>query len=101
MPLQCIGEVYILSLNNDTGEGMKAKIQKWGNSLGVRIPRALAQETSVESDSLVDIVARNGKIIITPFMPTTFSLRQLLSKITDDNRHEEISTGASAGKEAW
>jgi hypothetical protein len=34
---------------------MKAKIQKWGNSLGIRIPRSLAEETSVEDDSLVDI----------------------------------------------
>jgi antitoxin MazE len=80
---------------------MKAKIQKWGNSLGVRIPKALAQEALVESDSLVDIVARNGKIIITPSVPEVFSLRQLLSKVTDDNRHEEISTGAPAGREAW
>lgn len=80
---------------------MKAKIQKWGNSLGIRIPRSLAQETSVESDSVVDISSRNGKIIISPYKQKSFSLRQLLSKVTEKNLHDEIAIGDPAGKEIW
>ena len=80
---------------------MKAKIQKWGNSLGIRIPRIVAQETSVESDSVVDISIQDGKIIISPQKQKSLSLRQLLSKVTDANLHEEIATGDPAGKEIW
>jgi antitoxin MazE len=80
---------------------MKAKIQKWGNSLGIRIPRSLAEETSVESDSLVDISSRNGKIIISPCRKKSISLRQLLSKVTRENLHDEVMTGDPVGKEAW
>lgn len=80
---------------------MKAKIQKWGNSLGIRIPRSLAQETSVESDSVVDISSRNGKIIISPYKQKSVSLRQLLSRVNEENLHDEIATGDPAGKEIW
>ena len=80
---------------------MKGKIQKWGNSLGIRIPRSLAQETSVGSDSVVDISSHNGRIIITPDRQKCFSLRQLLSKVTDENLHDEVSTGGTIGKEIW
>ena len=77
---------------------MKAKIQKWGNSLGIRIP-VFGQETSVDSDSVVDISSHDGKIIITPYPQKSFSLRQLLSRVTEENLHGEITTGDPAGKE--
>ena len=80
---------------------MKARIQKWGNSLGIRIPKVLAQEASVDSESVVDISSRDGKIIITPERRKLFSLRQLLSKVTDENLHDEVLTGSAAGKETW
>jgi antitoxin MazE len=80
---------------------VKAKIQKWGNSLGIRIPRIVAQETSVESDSIVDISIQDGKIIISPEKRKSLSLRQLLSKITKANIHEEIAAGDPIGREIW
>jgi antitoxin MazE len=80
---------------------MKAQIRKWGNSLGIRIPRSLAQETSVDSESVVDISSRNGKIIICPYKQKSFTLRQLLSRVTEENLHGEISTGDPSGKEIW
>lgn len=80
---------------------MKAKVQKWGNSLGIRIPRTVAQETSVESDSVVDISIQDGKIIISPEKQKSLSLRQLLSRVTETNLHEEIATGDPVGKEIW
>ncbi len=70
---------------------MKGKVQKWGNSLGIRIPRVLAREGAMDADTEVDITSRDGKILISPVRKRTFTLRQLLSHVTDDNLH-----GASA-----
>jgi antitoxin MazE len=93
------GGVYIMY--KQEALTVKARIQKWGNSLGIRIPRALAQETAVDSESVVDISSHNGRIIITPDRQKSFSLRQLLSKVTDENLHDEVSTGGAIGKEIW
>lgn len=80
---------------------MKARVQKWGNSLGIRIPKVLAQEVALETDSEVDLSTQDGTIVISPVMQKTVSLRRLLSKVTDENIHGEISTGKVEGKEAW
>jgi antitoxin MazE len=80
---------------------MKAKVQKWGNSLGIRIPKALAQEVEVDCDSEVTMTSQDGKIIISPRRQKSFSLRQLLSRVTEANLHDEIATGDPMGKETW
>ncbi len=80
---------------------MKAKVQKWGNSLGIRIPRTLALEVSIETDSEVDLSAKDGTIVITPSRRKRLSLRQLLSRVTDSNLHAEIASGDARGGEAW
>jgi antitoxin MazE len=80
---------------------MKARVQKWGNSLGIRIPKVLAQEVALETDSEVDLSTQDGTIIISPITQKTASLRQLLSKITEANLHGEIATGKVEGREAW
>ena len=80
---------------------MKAKIQKWGNSLGVRIPKVLAQEVALETDSEVDMSSRDGEIIISPIRQKSLSLRQLLSGVTEANLHKEIVTDGPKGKEVW
>ena len=59
---------------------MRAKVQKWGNSLGIRIPKALAQEVGLETDSEVDLAALDGKLVISPVASGALSLRHLLSK---------------------
>ena len=80
---------------------MKTRIQKWGNSLGVRIPKALAQEVALETDSEVDLSSVDGTIIISPTRQKALSLRQLLSGVTEANLHREIVSGEPEGKEAW
>jgi antitoxin MazE len=47
---------------------MKARVQKWGNSLGFRIPKILAQEVALETDSEVDLSTQDGTIVISPVM---------------------------------
>lgn len=79
---------------------MQTKVQKWGNSLGVRIPRSFAAEARVEAGTTVDISVERGSLKIRP-VRRRFSLRDLLKKVTSRNLHEEIATGAAVGRESW
>jgi antitoxin MazE len=80
---------------------MKTRLQKWGNSLAVRIPRPFAKETNLSENSAVDVSLRNGKLIIAPVKEPDLDLEDLVARITKANRHEEVDTGASRGNETW
>ncbi|MGA7616829.1 MAG: AbrB/MazE/SpoVT family DNA-binding domain-containing protein [Thermoanaerobaculia bacterium] len=80
---------------------MKTRLQKWGNSLAVRIPQPFAKETNLSENSAVDVSLRNGKLIIAPVKEPDLELEDLVARITKTNRHEEVDTGASRGNEAW
>ena len=80
---------------------MKLKVQKWGNSLALRIPKALAVEANVSSGSTVEMSLSNGELKIKPIEDREYTLEELLSGITDENIHDEVSTGIPQGKESW
>jgi len=80
---------------------MITKVQKWGNSLAVRIPRSVAEDTHLGSGKAVEIVARDGQIVIAPARRRQFRLDDLIKGITAKNRHTEIHTGGAVGQEAW
>jgi antitoxin MazE len=80
---------------------VKTRIRKWGNSLGLRIPRSLASEAAVDDGSAVDITVESGDLVIRPLRRRRYSLDELLAGIDDENRHGEVSTGAPVGNESW
>jgi antitoxin MazE len=80
---------------------MQTKIQKWGNSLGLRIPRSFAAEAQVEEGTTVDLSVENGRLLIRPLRVRKYSLTALLRKVSSRNVHGEISTGRASGREAW
>ena len=80
---------------------MRIQVQKWGNSLAIRIPKALALDTKIEEGSYVNLSLVRGKLVAAPIQEREFSLAQLLSGISDDNIHREIDTGKAVGKEIW
>lgn len=80
---------------------MLTKVQKWGNSLALRIPKAFAVEALLENNSFVEISLAKGKIIITPVPAPDWTLDELLAGITNDNIHNEIDTGFAVGNEVW
>ena len=80
---------------------MKTRVQKWGNSLAIRIPRSLASELRVAKDSQVELSLSRGRMIVRPVPDDGPLLDELLEAITDDNRHEEMDWGPSMGTEAW
>jgi antitoxin MazE len=80
---------------------MRTKVQKWGNSLALRIPKAFAHDARLENNSLVEIRLVEGQIIITPVEAPGWTLDELLAGINEKNIHHEVDTGSAVGKELW
>ncbi len=80
---------------------MVTKIQKWGNSLGLRIPRSFARDAGVDAGSPVDISIEGDRLVIQPVRPSRYELKDLVSQIREDNLHGEIPMGGPVGREVW
>lgn len=80
---------------------MLTKIQKWGNSLALRIPKAFAVDAQLDNDSLVEISLVEGQIVIKPVARTNWTLEELLEGVNENNLHNEIDTGSPVGNEVW
>ena len=80
---------------------MHTRIQKWGNSLAIRIPKSFAAEVGLDQDSEVELSLLDGKLILVPITRQPVLLAALLAQITDDNLHSEVSTGDAVGNEGW
>jgi antitoxin MazE len=79
---------------------MRSQVQKWGNSLALRIPKSFAIEAGLQEDAVVDLVLVEGKLVVTP-RPEPISLEKLLAGITTDNLHDEQDLGRPIGREVW
>ena len=77
---------------------MQAVVQKWGTSLGLRIPSLWAKDNNVKNGSKVEVIAEKGKMII---LPQKKSLEDVMHFVTDENIHSEIETFEAVGKEEW
>ena len=78
---------------------MQTKVQKWGNSLALRIPKSFALNIDIKQNEFVDLSISDGKLIITPITAKEYSLKELLAGVSEDNLHEEFDTGIPVGKE--
>ncbi len=79
---------------------MRARIAKWGNSLGVRIPKAVAKEVGLDEGANVEVKVSGRNLVLAPARPE-YSLNELVAGITPKNRHGEIDWGSPAGHESW
>ncbi len=80
---------------------MKGRVQKWGNSLAIRLPKSFAEEVGLRSDSSVELSLVRGKIVVAPIARPRLSLKHLLAQVTEENLHREIDAGSATGNEAW
>lgn len=81
---------------------MQARVQKWGNSLAIRLPKALADEAQVGVDSPVEPLVRDHEIVLRPVRPEKrYQLDALLAGVTAENLHAEDDFGGPQGQEAW
>jgi antitoxin MazE len=80
---------------------MKATIQKWGNSLALRIPKAFADELGLERDSLVELTMTKKTLVVAPAPKAGPLLADLLKRVSRENIHAETDLGSPVGREAW
>ena len=80
---------------------MRTRVQKWGNSLALRIPKPFATEIGLQRNSPVEMSLVDGRLVIVPVVEPTPTLERLLAQVSEDNLHGEIETGPATGKEVW
>jgi antitoxin MazE len=77
----------------------QARVQRWGNSLAVRIPKPFALEIGLEQNTLVTVSISEGKLLLEPIVEPKYTLEQLLAEVTEDNLHHEVNIGEAVGNE--
>jgi len=79
---------------------MVTRVQRWGNSLALRIPHSFAVQAKVAEGTAVDIAVERDRLVVKP-VQHQYRLRDLLKGIDRRNRHGEVRTGAAVGREIW
>lgn len=80
---------------------MRIKIQKWGNSLALRIPKAFAFQSKIRQDEYVNLTLKDNKIIVEPEKEKKYTIKELIAGINKSNLHNEIDFGKREGNEYW
>jgi antitoxin MazE len=80
---------------------METKVQKWGNSLAVRLSRHVVDEAQLHEGSLMSLEAKKGKIVLRMVTKKVYTLRMLLAGVKRKNIHAEVEFGKPVGKETW
>jgi len=80
---------------------MQVQVQKWGNSLALRIPKPFAEDVGVSEGSVIDVSVSKGRLIAAPVAARRPRLADLLRRIRKRNLHGESGTGPPVGREVW
>jgi antitoxin MazE len=80
---------------------MGVQLSKWGNSLGVRLPKLIVEQAQLRAGDQVEVsVAETGQVLLTP-VQKKLTLENPVNGITPQNRHSETEWGEARGREAW
>ena len=91
--------LYILILNGD--DTMEAKLQKWGNSYGIRIPNTLLKALNLKTNDIVDLIQEEDKIIISKSEKNRISLADRFRQYNGENLAKEFEWDEPTGREKW
>ena len=82
---------------------MVTKIQKWGNSQGLRLSKELLSNADIDVGDAVEVVVRKGTLVVTPIRRVRggHDLRELVGRISKEHRSEELDWGPPVGREVW
>lgn len=80
---------------------MRTKVQKWGNSLALRIPKAVAELVGLTEGREVELVVEDARLVVKTTREHRYTLEELLAQVTDENRHDEVDWGPPVGNEVW
>lgn len=77
------------------------KVSEWGNSLGIRLPRDLTVQVGLKAGDVLEYsVGRDGSLTLRPAR-VRYDLKELVARITPENRPEAVDWGGPAGREEW
>jgi len=82
---------------------MVTKVQKWGNSQGIRFTKAILEDAQIDIGDEVSVSVQPGRIVIEPVAGVCdrYDLKELVSKMPKDYQAQEVNWGSPVGKEAW
>jgi antitoxin MazE len=80
---------------------MKLQVQRWGDSLAVRIPESAAARAGLHEGSIVNLDENRGQAVLAPIVKPGDTLEELLEGVTDENLHGETDFGEPVGRESW
>jgi antitoxin MazE len=80
---------------------MKTQLAKWGNSMAVRIPKAIAEAARLRPGDHLEMAVEDSGTLRIRKKKGEPKLRQLVRAITPENQHAESDWGAPVGKELW
>ena len=82
---------------------MVTRVQKWGNSQGLRLSKTLLSDVAIAVGDAVDVAVHNGALIVTPVRRVRggHDLRELVRRVPKGYRHQEAGWGSPAGREVW
>ena len=82
---------------------MITKVQKWGNSQGLRLSKDLLCDVDIEVGDSVDVAVLDGTLVVTPVRRVRgrLDLGQLVREIPSDYKPGELDWGPSVGREVW
>ena len=80
---------------------VRVLVQKWGNSLALRIPKPFAQDVGVREGTAVQLSVSEGRLVAAPIRARKARLKDLLARVSKTNLHDEVETGRPVGREGW
>jgi antitoxin MazE len=82
---------------------MVTRVQKWGNSQGLRLSKQLLDDAQIAVGDEVEVAVQDGVIVVVPVRHRTGrrNLRELVKRIPKDHKTEELDWGHPAGREVW
>jgi antitoxin MazE len=80
---------------------MSLTLHRWGNSVGLRLPKPLLEQLGLKEGSEVDVKVENNRLVIEPARRRRYTMAELLEGFTPDDRSSEVDWGPPVGKEVW
>lgn len=80
---------------------MVSKVQKWGNSQGLRLPKHVLESADISVGDEVEVIAQEGQILLKKVSPSKFNLEEMMARMPRDYQVHEESFGKPLGREVW
>jgi len=80
---------------------MSITLHRWGNSVGLRVPKPMLEQLGLAEGSQVDIKVEGDRLVIERHRPRRLTLQEVLKGFTPDNQPGEVDWGPPVGKEVW